>query len=67
MKKLLLSLFLCISIISCEKSKTETSGNDTPCGIYKSGQQLYKGPQGECYYISNGSKTYVEREFCTCK
>ncbi len=44
---------------------TITSG-DQKCGFYK-GRQLYRGPQGGCYYInSNGNKTYVDRDNCSC-
>lgn len=80
MKKLS-KIFICIlllfsvSTIACEKeevdSKTSTntsntSSGDTPCG-YHNGKQLYKGPQGGCYYInSNGNKTYVNRSECNC-
>lgn len=45
---------------------TPSPTSDTPCGTYKS-KQLYKGPQGGCYYInSNGNKTYVDRSYCSC-
>ncbi|WP_394334388.1 hypothetical protein [Spirosoma rigui] len=28
---------------------------------------MYRGPQGGCYYInSNGNKTYVDRDNCSC-
>lgn len=36
------------------------------CGFHN-GNQLWKGPQGGCYYYnSNGNKTYVERSECDC-
>lgn len=45
---------------------TPAPTGDTPCGTYNS-KQLYKGPQGGCYYInSNGNKTYVDRSYCNC-
>jgi len=72
MKKLLLltSLFA-FSFLSCNKSETdsdttETVSNSRTCGFHN-GNQLYKGPQGGCYYInSNGNKTYVDRSKCNC-
>lgn len=43
-----------------------TTPTDSPCGLHN-GKQLYKGPQGGCYYInSNGNKTYVDRSYCNC-
>ena len=46
-------------------TSTTTTG-DVKCGVYN-GKQLYRGPQGGCYYInSNGNKTYVDRIYCTC-
>ena len=45
---------------------TTTTTGDVKCGLYN-GKQLYRGPQGGCYYInSNGNKTYVDRSYCTC-
>jgi hypothetical protein len=36
------------------------------CGTHN-GRQLYKGPDGGCYYInSSGNKTYVNRSECHC-
>lgn len=52
----------------CAKSSTSpTDGGVITCGTYKSGQQLYLGPQGGCYYISSGgNKEYVDRSACKC-
>lgn len=45
---------------------TPPSTGDIKCGMYN-GKQLYRGPQGGCYYInSNGNKTYVDRGYCKC-
>ncbi len=65
--KILLILVLLLSFsLACKKDGI-TSAIDRPCGTYKSGQSLRKGPEGGCYYInSNGNKTYVEREACSC-
>ncbi|MDO3641270.1 hypothetical protein [Mucilaginibacter sp. L3T2-6] len=70
MKKLFLGLLL-VSCCQLGCSKTENqptvTKTDTSCGTYKSGQQLYKGSEGGCYYInSSGNKTYVERSACSC-
>jgi hypothetical protein len=62
---ILLSFFF---FIACSKSGDDSSGSpdSTPCGTHN-GKQLYKGPQGGCYYInSNGNKTYVEANECNC-
>lgn len=56
MKKLTLILFA-VSLFACKKNS---------CGSYN-GNKLYKGPNGGCYYInSNGNKTYVDNNLCTC-
>jgi hypothetical protein len=68
MKKLLFTLALSLFLLSCGKDDT-TSESETfvPCGKTTSGQQLYKGSKGGCYYInSNNNKTYVERSECNC-
>lgn len=45
---------------------TQPQTGDPKCGTYN-GKQLYRGPQGGCYYInSNGNKTYVDRSYCNC-
>lgn len=42
------------------------SGQVRMCGKHN-GKQLYRGPDGGCYYInSNGNKTYVARSECNC-
>jgi hypothetical protein len=70
MKKHLQILMCCLLFIACSKtdmdSNTKASG-EKPCGTYKSGQKLFTGPEGGCYYYnSNGNKTYVERAACNC-
>lgn len=53
------------------KSSSSYPGGQSPnpggsCGTHN-GRQLYKGPDGGCYYInSNGNKTYVARSECNC-
>jgi len=69
-KRVLQILMCCLLFISCNKtdmdSTTKESG-ERYCGIYKSGQKLYTGPKGGCYYYNgNGNKTYVERAACNC-
>lgn len=60
--KYLFLLAAFVSILACEKDDS-TSSN---CGSHN-GNQLYKGPEGGCYYInSNGNKTYVEASECNC-
>jgi hypothetical protein len=42
------------------------SGSTGGCGTHN-GHQLYKGPNGGCYYYnSNGNKTYVDASECHC-
>ncbi|MEO5911058.1 MAG: hypothetical protein ABIP95_09240 [Pelobium sp.] len=71
-KTLLVAVLIMLSLTTCKKedsssSGTTSSGITTKCGTYKSGQQLYKGPEGGCYYYNkNGKKTYVERGACNC-
>lgn len=60
MKNVLVTLtVLCfISLSSCTK--------DDGCGSHN-GKELFKGPEGGCYYInSNDNKTYVEDCECNC-
>lgn len=69
MRKLILILLVTTFAIACGKA-TETnsggSGSSGGCGTHN-GHQLYKGPDGGCYYINdNGNKTYVERSECRC-
>lgn len=61
MKKLVILSALFLATLSCSKSDDAAS-----CGTHN-GNQLYKGPQGGCYYInSNGNKTYVDASECNC-
>lgn len=47
-------------------TNTDSSDTETACGFHN-GNQLYKGPEGGCYYYnSNGNKTYVDRSECNC-
>ena len=49
-------------VLACKKEDSSPSN----CGTHN-GSQLYKGPEGGCYYInSNGNKTYVEASECNC-
>jgi hypothetical protein len=74
MRKALFPLLIAITLCgSCGKEDTDytfeesggSSSSDTRCGTYN-GHQLYRGPQGGCYYInSNGNKSYVDRSKCT--
>jgi hypothetical protein len=70
MKKIFAGLLLITCChLSCSKSADQPAAakTDTSCGTYKSGQQLYKGSEGGCYYVnSSGNKTYVDRSACTC-
>lgn len=70
MKKIFIVLLLItFGHFSCSKTDDQpaVTKTDTSCGTYKSGQQLYKGSEGGCYYVnSSGNKTYVERSACTC-
>jgi len=70
MKKHLQILMCCLLLVACSKTNMESNTNvsgEKPCGTYKSGQKLYTGPEGGCYYYnSNGNKTYVERSACNC-
>tara|TARA_R110002033_G_scaffold167528_1_gene206738 strand:- start:16674 stop:16889 length:216 start_codon:yes stop_codon:yes gene_type:complete len=71
MKKATLPLILLFNLsilISCETSEDDNVETRTEweCGTH-SGNTLYTGPQGGCYYYnSNGNKTYVERSECDC-
>jgi hypothetical protein len=71
MKKFYYILFLSIGMLACSKQNEITADTDnetyTPCGTYKSGQKLYQGSKGGCfYYNSKGNKEYVERSACKC-
>ena len=58
----ILLLFAFAGILACEKEDSSPSN----CGTHN-GKQLYKGPEGGCYYInSNGNKTSVEASECNC-
>lgn len=62
MYKFLLFLLIILStlLVGCNSS------DDSACGNY-SGKELFKGPEGGCYYLnSNGNKTYVDRSNCNC-
>ena len=67
MRKYIFIILLSFLFISCDSSSDNPSAN---CGTkVVSGQtyQLYKGPQGGCYYNnSNGNKSYVDRSECNC-
>lgn len=68
--RLVLFALLVSCNLQCAKTADQPSSQNSvvSCGTYKSGQQLYRGPDGGCYYVnSNGNKTYVERSACTCK
>lgn len=61
MKKLFILATLFTVLFSCSKSDSAPS-----CGTHN-GKQLFKGPEGGCYYInSNGNKTYVDASECNC-
>ncbi len=71
MKRFYYTLFLSIGILACSKQNELGAGTDTevytPCGTYKSGQKLFQGSKGGCfYYNSKGKKDYVERSACKC-
>lgn len=62
MKKLLPLAFIMLCLCACSKD----SESEKACGSHN-GKQLYKGPEGGCYYYnSNDNKTYVERSECNC-
>jgi len=69
MKRFCYILFLSVVVLACSKENDIGSDTETytPCGTYKSGQKLYQGSKGGCfYYNSNGNKEYVERSACKC-
>ncbi|NOW98948.1 hypothetical protein [Mucilaginibacter sp. SG564] len=71
MKKLIVLLLLGLCVLTnCSKKSdvnTDRGSGNSNCGTYKSGQQLYLGPEGGCYYMSSGgNKEYVERSACKC-
>jgi hypothetical protein len=66
MKKFIILAALFAVTLSCTKEDNTGSTSTPDCGTYN-GHQLYKGPQGGCYYInSNGNKTYVDASECDC-
>lgn len=70
MKKLIYIFALGSMLMACGKTDSDpASATETfaPCGKRSSGEQLYKGSKGGCYYINgNGNKTYVDRGDCKC-
>lgn len=68
MKKYIWMMLLCTMFCACGKNDVESeSVGDRPCGTNASGQKLYTGPKGGCFYFSsNGNKTYVDRSECKC-
>lgn len=70
MKKTGYVLLMFLLAVACSKTDVSPEKDtkvERPCGTYKSGQRLYTGPEGGCYYYnSNGNKTYVERGACNC-
>lgn len=65
MKKHILFLLACLLLyLGCGKS--DDNPTTRRCGTHN-GKQLYKGPDGGCfYYNSNGGKEYVGRSECNC-
>jgi hypothetical protein len=68
MKRFYYILFLSVVALACSKQNEVGTDieTDMPCGKYKSGQQLYKGSKGGCYYYNSKDKEYVERDACKC-
>ena len=71
MKRYRYILIIVICLFACNKSETtpDTNSEETykQCGKHTSGQTLYKGLKGGCfYYNSNGNKTYIDRNECNC-
>lgn len=57
--------FICVFACSSSDDTIETVA-DIKCGFHN-GKQLWKGPQGGCYYYNdNDNKTYVDRDECNC-
>jgi hypothetical protein len=67
--KILFIAFSFISVLACTSSDDTTEtiiAADIKCGFHN-GNQLWKGPEGGCYYYnSNDNKTYVDRSECDC-
>lgn len=62
--KIILVILSFISFSSC--SKSDDNLQEIECGTH-SGNQLYKGPRGGCYYYNtNDNKTYVDECECDC-
>ncbi len=65
---ILLSCIL-FSLSACSDKSPETGRTPlkaSECGSYK-GHQLYRGPNGGCYYYdSKGEKEYIDRSHCNC-
>ncbi|MFD0765261.1 hypothetical protein ACFQZI_10395 [Mucilaginibacter lutimaris] len=60
-------ILICLLHWGCSKPSSASQNDDGDCGTYKSGQQLFSGPKGGCYYYSSGgNKEYVERSACKC-
>ncbi|MCJ0741369.1 hypothetical protein [Pedobacter montanisoli] len=70
MKRLTYFLWFGLLFLACSKSDTRLNVDteiEKPCGTHTSGQKLFLGPQGGCFYFnSNGNKTYVDRKECKC-
>lgn len=43
---------------------SETKGSSTQKQTYKQSIRYIRGPRGGCYYMSGGSKIYVDRSYC---
>jgi hypothetical protein len=68
--RFILALLLSLAMVNCSDSSASYDDDNTnysrSCGTYN-GHNLYKGPNGGCYYInSKGNKTYVDRKHCNC-
>lgn len=65
MKKIII-LIIVIGFISFSSCTKDDDITEIKSGFHN-GNQLWKGPQGGCYYYNtNGNKTYVERSECNC-
>ncbi|WP_210521611.1 hypothetical protein [Hymenobacter terricola] len=74
MKKPFLAALLTVALLgtACSSSNDSTpapspssTAGDVKCGFHN-GNQLWKGPQGGCYYInSSGNKEYVAKTECS--
>jgi hypothetical protein len=62
MKTTILLPIIILALFSCSKEESKSSS----CGTHN-GKELYKGPEGGCfYYNSSGHKTYVPPAECDC-